>query len=200
LERKHLNGTQAAAPPIPKDYFLGFSYMLDRQSTQNLLSLAQMAVNVNAKSITICITSNGGAPDQALYAYEVLTALPVPIYTHAIGTVQSAAVILFMSGSQRYASPGTNFLFHETVFNPGVATPSRFEDLVGQADAIQHNDSWSIALVAQRTGRTEKEVAEWFKGQQIRDTDFALKNGIIEQIRSLSIPKTAEFAQVAYKF
>jgi hypothetical protein len=49
-----MNGTPAA-PPIPKDYFLGFSFGLDRQATMNLVLLAQHVVSLNAKSITICI-------------------------------------------------------------------------------------------------------------------------------------------------
>ena len=65
--------------PVPKDYYLGFNYMLDRQSVTNLVALVQQAVGLNGKSVTICITSNGGAPDQALYAYEALSALSIPV-------------------------------------------------------------------------------------------------------------------------
>jgi ATP-dependent Clp protease protease subunit len=104
-------------PPIPKDYYLGFNYALDRQFITNLVALVQQAVALKGKSVTICMTSNGGAPDQALYAYEIFAALNIPIYTRAIGSVQSAAMILFMSGIWRTASPGANFLFHDTVWN-----------------------------------------------------------------------------------
>jgi ATP-dependent protease ClpP protease subunit len=80
-----MNATPPPAPPIPKDYYLGFNYVLDRQSVTSLVALVQQAVGLNGKSVTICITSNGGAPDQALYAYEALTALAIPVHTHAIG-------------------------------------------------------------------------------------------------------------------
>jgi ATP-dependent protease ClpP protease subunit len=188
-----------AARPAPKDYYLGFNYILDRQSIGNLIALAQQAVTLNAKSVTICMTSSGGAPDQGLYAFEILSALPIPIQTHAIGTVQSAAMILFMSGEKRTASPGTNFLFHETVFT-GAGTPLRFDDLIGQAQAIDHNDKWSHDLIAQLIKRPVEEVAKWFIGQNVRDTQFALDNGIIEEVRQLIVPRDAEFCQVAYKF
>jgi ATP-dependent Clp protease, protease subunit len=184
--------------PTPKDYYLGFNYTLDRQSVSSLIGLVQQAVNLKAKSVTICMSSSGGAPDQALYVYEILKSLPVTIYTHAIGPVQSAAVTLFLSGSRRYASPGANFLFHDTVFNT-VAT-LRYEDMVGHAKSIEFNDKWLHKLISHELRRPAKEVAKWFLGQELRDTQFALEKGLIEEVRPLVVPPDAEFVQVAYKF
>lgn len=185
--------------PVPKDYYLGFNYALDRQSITNLMALCQQAVGLKGKSVTICLTSNGGAPDQALYAYEALNALSIPIHTHAIGSVQSAAMILFMAGERRTAAPGTNFLFHDTVMN-GSAVPLRYEDLLGHAQAVEHNDRWSHQLIATELNLAADEVAKWFLGQNLRDTQFALDNGIIDEVTSLIVPPEAEFVQVAYKF
>jgi ATP-dependent protease ClpP protease subunit len=185
--------------PVPKDYFFGFNYVIDRQSAANLLTLCQTAIGLRAKSITITICSTGGAPDQALYVHETLRALPIPVHTHAIGTVQSAAMTVFMAGSRRTSAPGANFLLHDTVWS-GVGQSLGMEDLLGQAQAIQHNDGWSHQLLARILGKPVKEVAKWFRGQEIRDTDFALKNGIIEAVQSLVVPPDAEFAQVGYKF
>jgi ATP-dependent protease ClpP protease subunit len=187
-------------PPIPKDYYLGFNFIIDRQAITNLVALVQQAVGLQGKSVTICLTSNGGAPDQALYAYETLSALPIDVHTHAIGSVQSAGMILFMCGQRRTASPGANFLFHDTVFNPAVGAPLRYEDLVGHASAIDQNDKWSHQLIAQELNRPVEEIAEWFYGQNPRDTKFALDNRIIEAVQPLVIPASGEFVQVSYKF
>jgi ATP-dependent protease ClpP protease subunit len=195
-----MNAAPPPAPPIPKDYYLGFNYVLDRQSVTSLVALVQQAVGLNGKSVTICMTSNGGAPDQALYAYEALAALAIPVHTHAIGSVQSAAMILFMCGQRRTSSPGANFLFHDTVFNPGAGSPLRYEDLIGHASAIQQNDKWSHQLIAEKLNRPVKEIAKWFYGQNPRDTKFALDNGIISAVQPLIVPAAAEFVQVAYKF
>jgi ATP-dependent protease ClpP protease subunit len=186
--------------PVTKDYYLGFNYAFDRQSAANLLALAQQAVNLKAKSITLCLTSNGGNADQALYVFGVLSALSIPVYTHAIGAVQSAAMIVFMCGKRRTASPGTTFLFHDSVCNIGAPTPLRLEDLVGQAKAVEHNDKWSQQLIGEILNRPPEEVAKWFEGQNPRDTQFALDNGIIEKVLPLNLSPTAEFAQVGYKF
>jgi ATP-dependent protease ClpP protease subunit len=91
---------------VPKDYYIGFNYVFDRQSAANLVALLQQAVTLQASSVTICISSNGGAPDQALYVYDIMKALPLTVNTHAISSVQSAALIVFMAGQRRtYSTP-----------------------------------------------------------------------------------------------
>jgi ATP-dependent protease ClpP protease subunit len=190
----------SAQQPIQKHYYLGFNYAIDRQAITNLLAAAQQAVSLNALSVTILLTSNGGAPDQALYAYEILTALPIPLHTHAIGSVQSAAMTLFMAGERRTASPGANFLFHDTVLNTGAAALLRYDDLIGHAAAIVQNDAWSHELIARELNRPVEEVAKWFVGQHPRDTKFALENGVIQNVEALVIAPQAEFVQVSYKF
>lgn len=192
-----MNGNQ---PPPPKHYYLGFNLMIDRQSIINLLQVAHAAVNANALSITVCLTSGGGDPSQALYAYEVLQALPVKIKMHAIGSVQSAACALMLAGEERHASPGTNFLFHETVWTPPTATPINIDAVIGQKEAISHNDKWNYQLFAQRLNKPQREVTRWFRGQRIRDTDFALKNGFIHEVRQLRVLPADEFIQIGYRF
>jgi ATP-dependent protease ClpP protease subunit len=182
-----------------KSYFLGFNHELDRQSVSNLIALAQQALSLRAKSVTICISSTGGALEQALYAFEILTALPISICTHAVGPVHSAAVPLFLSGTRRTASPGANFLFHETLFTSD-GNPMTFDTLTSHAQAVDHNNRWSHQLIAGVLGLSVETVQKWFIGQNIRDTQFAMDFNIIERVEPLAIPADAQFVQVAYRF
>ena len=193
-----MNGTPP--PPPRKHYYLGFNLVIDRQAVLNLVQLAHNAVGLNALSITVCITSPGGDPSQALFAYEILRALPVPLHTHAIGSVQSAACIILLAGEQRRASPGANFLFHETIWTPPAATPIDIDTVLGQAEGIKHHDRWNYRLFAERLGKPEREVSKWFRGQRMRDTDFVLKHGVIHEVRTLAVNPADEFVQVSYKF
>jgi ATP-dependent protease ClpP protease subunit len=185
--------------PAPRDYYLGFNHELDRQSVSNLVALVQQALALRARRVTICITSSGGALDQGLYAYEILAALPISIHTHAIGQVRSAAMPLFLSGSRRTASPGANFLFHDALFH-GDGMLLDHDKLAGEARAIEHSNRLSHRLIAGVLARPVEDVAQWFIGQTLRDTEFALGNGIIEKIEPLAVPPDAQFVQVAYRF
>jgi ATP-dependent protease ClpP protease subunit len=84
-------------------YVLGFNLVIDRIATMRLMSAIGGAAERGAKSITLCISSFGGAPDQAFYAYELLKDYPIPITTHNVGAVHSAAMPIFLAGSKRYA-------------------------------------------------------------------------------------------------
>ena len=51
------------SPPPPKD--IGFNFAVDRQAIQQLLVLVQQAIALKTTGITVCITSTGGATEQA---------------------------------------------------------------------------------------------------------------------------------------
>jgi ATP-dependent protease ClpP protease subunit len=52
---------------------MGFNLLIDRISTMRLMTAVGNAIERGAQSITLCISSNGGAPDQAFYIYELLS-------------------------------------------------------------------------------------------------------------------------------
>jgi ATP-dependent protease ClpP protease subunit len=193
--------TPAQPQPAPKDYFIGFNFLIDRQATMTLLAAVSRAIGFKAKSITICMSSHGGAPDQATYAYHILSGLPATINTHAIGTIQSAAVPIFMAGQNRFAAGGASFLFHETVLMAGGGSqPMSRDHLAGQVAAISLADEWSAEIVASRSGTPKETVREWFIGQSPRDAAFAVANGVVTELRPLVIPPDAEFYQLEFKF
>ena len=89
-----------------------FSTYVTNSTMLSLVYTVQSYFRLGYRSFVIPMKSPGGDPDSALYAYEMLTALPVEIATVAAGPVDSAAIILFCMGDRRYAAPGSSFLFH----------------------------------------------------------------------------------------
>src|SRR5262249_11887886 len=119
---------------------------IDRLATMRLMSAVGLAIEKGAQSITLCISSNGGAPDQAFYVHELLKASPVPITTHNVGIVQSAAMIIFLAGSRRFAVPLSTFLMHKTVHNP-PAGASYGQDLLDHSlESLNADDERAMAV------------------------------------------------------
>jgi len=178
------------------DYFFGFNLDIERQAVTNLISMVQGAIASGASSLTICITSRGGDYAQAAYAHEILSALPVPICMHAIGTVRLSAIALFMAGSRRYAAPGTDFVLGGTIVGP-PSTLAHGEvlalDEAGQIDCV---DKLAIERIAKKIGQDTSEVVNWVNGKRFFDAQFALSNGIVHEIRPLQIPTGAVFLQI----
>ena len=101
-----MNGTPNQ-PPAILHYILGYNLLVDRFAIMRLLNGISEATNRGAQTITLCISSPGGDPAQAFYAYEMLKNYPVPIITHNVGSVHSAAIPIFLAGSRRRAVPQT---------------------------------------------------------------------------------------------
>ncbi|MES2901793.1 MAG: ATP-dependent Clp protease proteolytic subunit [Pseudomonadota bacterium] len=62
----------------------------------------------------ILIQSNGGYVSDGLCLYNFLTNAPIKFVMYNGGAVASIAVILFLSGSRRYASETARFMVHKS--------------------------------------------------------------------------------------
>jgi len=185
-----------APTPSPAHWVIGFNWLIDRQSTQRLLTAVGIAIEKGARGITICISSTGGSPDQASYAYEILTALPadISLITHNVATVQSAAMTIFLAGRTRRAVKNSTFMVHRTFHNTGG--PVGAEHVEYGADSIKADDVSAMAIVAERTGKDPSDVRKWFRGQKLRSTTFAMEKNIITEVRSVEFPPSSAFFQI----
>jgi ATP-dependent protease ClpP protease subunit len=183
-------------PQGPLHYIVGFNLMIDRIATMRLMAAIGVAAERGAKDITLCISSPGGAPDQAFYAYEMLKSYPVPIATHNVGSVHSAALPLFLAGSNRFAVPHASFLMHKTVHTPQVGTSYGIDHLDYSGSSIEADDERSIAIIVERTKQKSEIVRPWFSGQILRSTEFALEHGFIEKVTPVQFPAQSQFFQI----
>jgi hypothetical protein len=59
----------------------------------------------------------GGNVVSGIAVYNAMIAMPYPIVTHNIGDVDSIANVIFLGGNERYACPGSTFIFHGVGFS-----------------------------------------------------------------------------------
>lgn len=65
--------------------------------------------------INLYITSIGGDMSSACALSNVMLNSKTPIYTHNLSEVASAALLIFLSGSERFGYPDSRFMFHGIV-------------------------------------------------------------------------------------
>lgn len=186
-------------PQGPLHYILGFNLIVERNAITRLVQAIAEAAARGAKSITLLISSPGGATDQGFYAYEVLKNFPVPISTHNVGWVHSAAMPIFLTGVHRFAVSNANFLMHKTVHTPQAGVSYGGDHLDCSGASIEADDARSIAIIAERINQPVETVQTWFLGQQLRSTEFALQHGLIEKIMPVQFPAQSQFFQIALK-
>lgn len=77
-----------------------------------LIEVCSQAVEHQAEAIILNIATMGGEASYGFTLFNFLIALPVPVHTHNLGTVESMGNIIYLAGGQRTASEHSKFLFH----------------------------------------------------------------------------------------
>jgi ATP-dependent protease ClpP protease subunit len=75
-----------------------------------LIDLCFDAVAKSYNEIYLAISSLGGSTHSGIALFNYLKALPITLTTHNLGTVDSASVVVFLAGQNRFACKDSRFL------------------------------------------------------------------------------------------
>ena len=125
--------------------------MINPQSAQALLTVCADLVNQQVKSVYLLLSTNGGQVMEGVALYTALRAFPFTLTIHNIGNVDSVGNIVFLAGSQRYASPAATFMFHGIGFD--FTGPFRLEEklLLERLDSIRADHKRLSGISSPRT-------------------------------------------------
>lgn len=144
----------------------------------------------------IDFATGGGDIIAAFGAYNTLKGVNAKITTHNAGAVDSAAIMTFMLGEKRTASPASAFFFHQvqwsfassdnltmTVINDATKWLSTYEEMMAE-------------VVSQGTDLSKEDVLRMMReGTSVRPNE-AKAMGLIHGIEDCSIPADARSQQV----
>jgi ATP-dependent protease ClpP protease subunit len=181
---------------FPGGCYIGFNAAIDRKAAEQLVMVCTQAVQNGYATLNLAISSPGGQLDHAYYAYNWLEGLPVKIVTHNIGSVQSAANLLFLCGDDRYGVDASTFFFHQTGFDTAPAQRISAKFVRERLKAMKYDDSRTAQIYAAKTGRPIKDVRKWMDTELVMDTIVAVQNGLIQHIRPYQVPPDAFHHQV----
>ncbi len=184
------------ADQFPGGCYIGFNAAVDRKAAEQLSSVCGEAIRNGFQEITIALSSVGGLLDHAYYAFAVLEALPIKITTYNLGSIQSAANILFLCGDSRYAVPGATFFFHQTGYEPSPGQRMTEAVVSERLKSLRYEDNRTAEILAGKTGRSIKQVRKWQNSELVMDTGTAIQNGLISAVQPFAIPEGGFFHQV----
>ena len=178
--------------------YIAFSALVNQQTAQQLIAACAVEANKGVDELVLVLSTPGGEVDQGIMVYNVLTGLPCKLTTFNVGAVNSIGNAIFLAGEKRYASPGATFLFHGVGID--VNQRARFEEknMIDFLQSIRVGQQKIGDVICSRTSIDTKEVKSLFLRQETKDTDFALKKGIIHEVRDFSVPKGSEFKQLVF--
>ena len=96
-----------------KIHVVNFVSGINQKSVAQLVEFTTEARNCKASKIILNISSTGGELTSAFGTYYHLRSLGIPLVTHNMGNVESAAVLIYLAGDTRLAAPHCRFLIHK---------------------------------------------------------------------------------------
>jgi len=147
------------------------------------LAAPVVAPNVSPTELIVHINSLGGEVGACIAIYNTLRSIKIPLVTHNIGEVSSAANIVFLAGEKRRACKHSYFRHHGT-FYPMQGTSHRvvYEDAL---EALKIGEEIMTNIIVERTKLSAEQVKTYFRNPGTINPDAALQAGIIHEIREI---------------
>jgi ATP-dependent protease ClpP protease subunit len=146
--------------------------------------------------IYLIISSGGGNVFEGMSIAALLKTLPVKIITHNVGQTDSIANVIFATGSTRYATKNSSFLFHgvRMSYQNQVFIESQLEE---QYKIIKRLRSDIAAAFSAYSGLKIADVeALMISGSTILTATEALGKSIINEIRDANIPVGSQIISI----
>lgn len=178
-------------------YVLHFTGPINSSTTGQLIDKCTKAVQQEAARLIIKIATMGGDCSYGFALYNFLRALPLPLHTHNLGTVESMGNIIFLAGERRTAARFSKFLFHPFHWTlHGAIDHARMTEYSMSMD----QDRWLYEQIVQERTRGAREpldVASYLTASpRFISPAEALECGLIHAIDELPMPSDTMNASV----
>ena len=164
-----------------------FSRDINDQTVNELVATVN-EISRRGEDVYLMLNSDGGNVHAGIHCYSMLMALPTTLTVHNMGHVDSVANVLFLAGSQRYATASSVFLFHGVAFtfnNPITLNASGFRE---HLDAVLADDNRIAGIIERHSALTLSQARELFDEQRVYDAKWAQDNKFIHDILDLNLP------------
>lgn len=141
--------------------------------------------------IHLTIASGGGGITQGFAAFNELKALPVELTTHNVGSVDSAAILIFMAGSKRLAVKASGFLFHESTWNFAGQGDVTLTTAGNTKKWLETYEGMQAEIVASRTGLQQDDVRKMMRDGTCIRSEEAVTLGLVDSVQEFALPRTA---------
>lgn len=170
------------------DVYVSFSAEITPQPTEALIATLAQLANQGVSRVHLLLSTPGGGVAQGITLYNTLRGFPFELVTHNVGCVNSIGNAVFLAGDRRYACPQSTFMFHGVGFDVTGAIRLEEKLLLERLDALHADQKLIADVIANRTQLSAEDIARLFLEAQTKDADWAVRAGIVDEIRDVHIP------------
>lgn len=137
------------------------------------------------KDIYFYINSPGGVITSGLSMFDTMNYIKPDIVTICIGQAASMGAFLLASGTKgkRYALPNARIMIHQ----PSGGAQGQSTDIQIQAQEIQRLKDTLNAILAEKTGKTAKQIEKDTERDNFMSSAEAMKYGLIDKVLTKSL-------------
>jgi ATP-dependent Clp protease protease subunit len=190
-----------AAQPAPTAAvtYISFSAEINPNTTEALIAAMADCAKKGAQEVYLMLSTPGGSVMNGMNLYNVLRGMPFKLTVHNVGSVNSIGNAVFLAGSSRYAAPHSTFVFHGIGFTASAGLRFEEKDLRERLNSVLADRKRIGAIIAEHTNLSERDIAGLFREAQTKDAAYALKCGIVHDIRDVQIPAGTPIVSLAFR-
>jgi ATP-dependent Clp protease, protease subunit len=164
-----------------KDGWFILTGVIDSNTVHQTIAWFAEQTSNGVTNVKMYISSIGGDMDSAFRLYDFFKSLPITIETIGFGQVDSAAITVFLAGTNRSATKNCRFLVHEGKFTNTLqlAPLSVHEE---NLKIFKELENKSISVIANETGKNYEFINEMAKNGTILNSEKAQEIGLITNI------------------
>ena len=164
-----------------------FSRLINAENVSELVRNLN-EISSRGQDIYLLLNSHGGNVASGIHCYNMLRALPTRLVTHNVGNVDSISNAVFLAGEERYSTSSAVFMFHSVGYD--FTAPFRLDcrQLREHLDSVVADHNRIGAIISDRSELALPDAIELFDNQIVRTAEWALKIGVIHEVKDLNLP------------
>ena len=165
-------------------------------STERLLQIVDEKYRSGIKRLHLLLSTPGGAVPHGITLYNFLKGIPMEIYTHNFGTVDSIGVIVFCAGVKRYSVSDARFFLHPV--GADITSPTRIDEhwLLERSQSLKIDQNNIARIIAKTTERDLQSIVQDIAKRHTLNPEEALQYGLVSEIKDNVLPANADFIAI----
>ncbi|MCS0587685.1 ATP-dependent Clp protease proteolytic subunit [Massilia norwichensis] len=177
-----------------KEAWFTLSGDVNSDMVHRVFEAVSMMTEDGIETAHVLVQSNGGYVSDGLCLYNFLANAPVEFVMYNGGAVASIAVILFLSGTRRYASETARFMIHKS---HATASPgSRPDALNIIVEGLRADDARTESILRKHIELTPEQWGIHQYGDLHLNGRDAKTAGLVNDVRDFAPPKGAPLRNI----
>ncbi len=153
-------------------------------SSEIIKELLYMESVDEGKPINLFINSPGGSVTDGLAVYDVITLLKSPVNAIVTGLAASmgSIILLACSKERRFMLPSSRIMVHDCSWHHNDLGGKKPYEVEEELKQLKSTNERLVSIIAERTGKTVKEVAKVTKYDSYFSAQEAIEFGLASKI------------------